>query len=228
MKKGISQLGFIIFLLFIFPLLWDQVLAASFKFDKTTASVTVGGTFQVTVTEDVGTDQTNSSQTYIIYDSTLLEAQSVAAGSYFPVVSNNIASGKVFIVGYVDGTGSVLYKTGTGNLATVTFKGLKNGSGTLTFDCRAGVSDSSQIIKYNDANATNLITCSENNSLAVKVGTGAGDTSPTGTTSSTGTTAGSTTGGSTLPQSGIMDHFNQTSAIGTGLMILGVMLRLIL
>ncbi len=220
MKKVV--LTILLTLFFIAVPYFKGVYAASFTFDKTTVTVGAGETFQVTVNEDAGTNQTNSSQVYIIYDSTLLEAQSVTAGTYFPVISNNITPGKVFIVGYVDGTGASLYKTGKGTMATVTFKGLKNGSGTLTFDCRAGVSDSSQIIKYNDANATNLITCSENNSLAVKVGTGADGTSPTGTT------AGSTTGGSTLPQSGIMDHFNQMSIIGIGLFILGMMLKLAL
>jgi hypothetical protein len=178
--------------------------------------VAVDSTFQLTITENAGTDQTNSSQVYIIYDPTLLEAEIVTAGTYFPTVSNNITLGKVFIVGYVDGT--TLYKTGSGTLATITFKGLKDGTGTITVDCRPGVSDSSQIIKYNDANATNLITCSDNNSVAVTVGTGASlDSSAAGTSEE-----------SALPTAGIMDYFNQTSVIGAGLMILGVILRLAL
>lgn len=192
---------------------YKDVQAASFTYDKTTVTVGVNETFSVTVNVNTGTDQTNSGQAYLIYDPTLLQAQSVTAGAFFPEVSNNITPGKVFIVGYVSGTSSSLYKTGTGALATVVFKGLKNGTGTLTIDCRSGVSDSSQIIKYNDANATNLITCADNNSVAITVGTGTGDSS---------------TGGSTLPQSGIMDHFNQMAVIGMSLAVFGVMIRLAL
>ena len=171
MSKKLTQILFFLFALLIYLMIGQQVSAASFTFDKTTVSVAVDSTFQLTITENAGTDQTNSSQVYIIYDPTLLEAEIVTAGTYFPTVSNNITLGKVFIVGYVDGT--TLYKTGSGTLATITFKGLKDGTGTITVDCRPGVSDSSQIIKYNDANATNLITCSDNNSVAVTVGTGA-------------------------------------------------------
>ena len=216
MSKKLTQILFFLFALLIYLMIGQQVSAASFTFDKTTVSVAVDSTFQLTITENAGTDQTNSSQVYIIYDPTLLEAEIVTAGTYFPTVSNNITLGKVFIVGYVDGT--TLYKTGSGTLATITFKGLKDGTGTITVDCRPGVSDSSQIIKYNDANATNLITCSDNNSVAVTVGTGASlDSSAAGTSEE-----------SALPTAGIMDYFNQTSVIGAGLMILGVILRLAL
>lgn len=213
MKKSLYQILFFILALLVYPLIGQQVSAASFTYDKTTVTVGVNETFSVTVNVNAGTDQTNSGQVYLLYDATLLQAQSVTAGSFFPVVSNNITSGKVFIVGYVDGSSSTLYKTGSGVLATVVFKGLKNGTGTLTIDCRSGVSDSSQIIKYNDANATNLITCSENNSVAVAVGTGA---------------SGGESKGGTLPQSGIMDHFNQMAVIGLGLAMFGVMIRLAL
>jgi hypothetical protein len=60
----------------------------------------------------------------------------VAAGDYFTTVTNNIASGKIFIAGYVGS--STPYKTGSGTLASITFKALKSGTGTLTFDCQSG------------------------------------------------------------------------------------------
>ena len=89
-----------------------------------------------------------------MYDPAYLEASSVAAGTYFPAVTNNITAGKVSITGLIVDPGT--YKTGAGVVATITFKSLKNGVTNVTFDCRADVSNSSKIIK-NDVNATNVI-----------------------------------------------------------------------
>jgi len=202
---------------------WGQVYAASFKFDKTTVTVNANETFTITVTENLGTDQTSGSQAYILYDATLLEAQSVTAGDFFGTVSNNISSGKVFVYGYVDGT--TLYKTGTGNLATITFKALKAGTGTLTFDCRLGVSDSSQIVKYNDAEGTNLIVCTDNNSATVTVNS----SGSSGSTDVTPTTGATDNLPAQLPQTGIVeDSIRVLTIIGAALIIIGGGLRLVL
>ena len=211
MKEKVLTILMLIIVFLSLPTVVGFAQAASFGFDQTTVTVGVNETFVVTVTEDLGTEQTNSSQAYILYDSTLLQAQSVAAGSFFPTVSNSITTaGKVFLVGYVDGTS--VYKTGTGNFATITFKALKNGTGTLTIDCRTGVSDSSQIIKYNDANATNLLICAQNTSVAVTVGTGTAEPLPTA-----------------LPQSGVVeDSIKLMTLIGFALVIIGGGLRLAL
>ncbi|KKS44946.1 MAG: hypothetical protein UV09_C0052G0004 [Candidatus Gottesmanbacteria bacterium GW2011_GWA2_42_18] len=150
MKKVLK----IILLLLIFflssPLLFNPAWAGFFKFDKTTVSVANGETFQIAVTVDPGSDALNSVDAYVTFDSTVLKATAVTAGSLFPTVSNDIStSGKVYIAGMVNDPASSISAAGT--LATITFQGLKDGSVTLAFDC-----NTSKIIK-NDINASNVI-----------------------------------------------------------------------
>ena len=139
----------IIIFLVILPLV-TEVQAASLNFDKSTATAANGATFQISVTVDPGSDALNSTDVYVTFDATLLKATAVSAGTMFPTVSNDIStSGKVYIAGMVNDPASSVSTTGT--LATITFQGLKEGTGTLSFDC-----NTSKIIK-NDINASNVL-----------------------------------------------------------------------
>lgn len=214
MKKTLIFI-FLIGLYFLTPIVVGRVQAASLRFGSTTATVVVGQTVQVPITVDAGTEQIRSVDVYVLYDATLLEAQGVAEGSFFPTVTKNITSGKVYIAGLVDDPASS--KTGSGILATITFKGLANGVANVTFDCRTNVNNSSKIIK-NDMNATNIITCSQNGALAVTVGTGsssAGGTTPTVLPTQ-------------LPQTGIFDNIKNISIPGAILIIAGSLLQIVL
>jgi len=212
MKKVLK----IILLLLIFflssPLLFNPAWAGFFKFDKTTVSVANGETFQIAVTVDPGSDALNSVDAYVTFDSTVLKATAVTAGSLFPTVSNDIStSGKVYIAGMVNDPASSISAAGT--LATITFQGLKDGSVTLAFDC-----NTSKIIK-NDINASNVISCSQNGSAAVTIGSGANPTAAP--VANTGVA-------SELPKSGIFDNVLKFAIPGMILLILGSVLRLVL
>src|SRR3989339_1435744 len=182
-KKIFLTLGLFI----VLPVFLDGTQAASLKFDKTTATAANGATFQIAVTVDPGSDSLNSTDVYVSFDSTLLKATTVAAGSLFPTVSNDIStSGKVYIAGLVNDPASSISTTGT--LATITFQALKDGTVTLSFDC-----NTSKIVK-NDINASNVISCSQNGTAAVTVGSG-------------GIVPAANTGvASELPKSGIFDN----------------------
>lgn len=191
----------------------SNINAAFLKFDKTSYSGNTGDVIQVEVIVDAGSDQTSSTDAYILYDATQVEAQSVAAGTFFPTVTNNITTGKVYIAAFVDDPAT--FKTASGTIATIAFKILKNGSGTLTFDCQDGQYNTSKIIK-NDINATNIIQCTQNISATVGAG-GAG-----------GSGATSTPAASTLPQTGIFDNVSNVAIPGLLLLIIGTALRLVL
>lgn len=196
-----------------------SVEAASLTFDKTTATATNGGTFQVGVVMNPGSDSIFSTDVYVIYDASLLKATTVTAGTLFPTVSNDIAtSGRVYIAGLVNDSGSPVTTSGT--VATITFQGLKDGSGTLSFDC-----NTSKIIK-NDLNATNVIVCTQNGTSAVTIGAG-GSSSPTATPTPAGNT-GVAESPTTLPQTGIWDNVVKFAVPGMVLLILGSALRFIL
>ena len=189
--------------IWLLPKVFGQVSAASLKFDKTSASVDVGGTLSVGVIVDAGSDEISSTDIYVTYDASFVEAQSVDAGSFFPTVTNNISSGRIYIAGMVDDPASS--KTGSGTVATITFKGLKNGSGAISFDFT-----SSKVIK-DDINATNIMDCNANGSLTVTVGSGGTPVNPT-----------------ELPKSGIFDDMVKWSQWGIVLVIVGGVVRLLL
>lgn len=204
---------FLLLLIFVFiPYFNGGVFAASLKFDKTTATAANGATFQISVIVDPGTDALNSTDVYVTFDSTLLKATAVSAGSLFPTVSNDISTtGKVYIAGLVNDPASSIGTSGT--LATITFQGLKEGTGTLAFDC-----NESKIIK-NDIDASNVITCSQNGTAAVTVGSGGGSSSnPEPTTPPP----------SELPQTGIFENVSSVAIPGMMLLLLGGILRLVL
>jgi len=206
-KTFLSLVIFLVVAPFVF-----SAQAASLKFDKTTATAANGATFQISVTVEPGSDALNSTDVYVTYDATLLKATLVSAGSLFPTVSNDIStSGKVYIAGMVNDPASSISTTGT--LATITFQGLKEGSGTLSFDC-----NTSKIIK-NDINASNVLVCSQNGTAAITVGSGSG-TAPT--------TAPNNSAPAELPQSGIFDNVVKFAFPGAILLILGSVLRLVL
>ncbi|MFA6532423.1 MAG: cohesin domain-containing protein [Patescibacteria group bacterium] len=206
MRNLISKFLLLIIFFVVVPFVLSAE-AASLNFDKSTATAANGATFQISVTVNPGSDALNSTDVYVTYDATLLKATAVSAGTMFPTVSNDIStSGKVYIAGMVNDPASSISTTGT--LATITFQGLKEGTGTLAFDC-----STSKIIK-NDINASNVITCSSNGTAAVTVGSGGA--APTAAPPSQ------------LPQTGIFDNVIKFALPGGILLILGSVLRLVL
>ncbi|PIY69313.1 hypothetical protein COY90_01260 [Candidatus Roizmanbacteria bacterium CG_4_10_14_0_8_um_filter_39_9] len=219
MRTCIRKYFIFLFLLFLSLVSVERVEAASLRFGTTTVSTNANQTFTTDVVVDAGTDQVTSSDIWVVYDPTYLEAQTVTSGTYFPAVTNNITSGKVSITGLIVDPGT--YKTGNGVIATITFKGLKNGNTNVTFDCRTDVSNSSKIIK-NDINATNIIVCSENGQLAVGIGVAANSSS------SGYVPVANPTLPSSLPQTGIAENIVKFAAPGIILLFIGGMLRFIL
>ncbi len=203
------------------PRFVHAVLAATLKFDQTSVSVASGGTFNINVIIDAGSDQVTSTDAYVTFDSSLLTAQSVAAGSYFPTVSNNISAGRVYVAGIVASAGAS--ETGSGTLATITFKANTAGTATLAFDCQAGLSSTSKVIK-NDINATNVLDCTQTGTSTVTVGSGG---TPGGGSSNTGTSTNLTPTPSALPKTGFFDEAKYIIPGGM-LILLGIMARLAL
>jgi len=213
--KKIFKIIIIALVFFAFTPFLGKAQAATLNFDKTTVSVANGGTFQIAVTVDPAGENLSSVDAYVVFDSTLLKANSVTAGSLFPTVSHDESTaGKVYIAGMVNDPASSISNSGT--VATITFQGLENGSGTLAYDC-----NTSKIIK-NDINATNVITCAQNGTSTVTVGSGSSNG-----TNPTALPAANTGATSQLPQSGVFDNVIKFAVPGAILLILGSVLRFI-
>jgi uncharacterized protein YdeI (BOF family) len=194
--------------LFLFsPYLFSPVEAGFFGFDKASYSVDKGKTVEVKVTVDGGIDNLSSVDAYILYDSTIVTATSVAAGSFFPTVLNDITTaGKVYIAGMFDDPATSA--SGSGTVATISFQGQKDGATKLTFDC-----NSSKIVK-NDINATNIIECSKNGTSDVVIG-GSYLTTPAPTPS-------------ILPKTGFFENVVKFAVPGAILLFIGAAVRLLL
>jgi len=211
MKKNLL---FLLFLFFISSII-TSVKAASFSFDKNSYSVSTEQTVQVQININAQTDQINGADVYINYDNSFLSVESVSAGSFFPTVTNDIGTaGKIYIAGLVDDPASP--KTGSGTLATITFKGLKDGTANLSFDC-----NNSKIVK-NDVNATNILQCSSTDKAIVSVGSG-----NSGLSDSTNNTSSSNKP-TTLPKSGVFDNLINLVIPGTILFLIGSGLKLLI
>ena len=214
MKRVAVYFSIVLGLLLFLTVSASSAQAASLKFDKTTVNVNTGETFGIDVVVDAGTDSIHTTDAYILYDSSVLEASGVTDGTFFPSVFNDITSQRVYIGGLVDDPATS--KTGSGTIATINFKALESGTVTLSYVCGES-GETSQVIK-NDINATDIITCSSNGSAEVTV---SGSAVPTSTPSALPTP-------SVLPQTGILDNLVKVAVPGIMLLVLGGILKLFL
>jgi len=213
--KKIVLFCLLIVYIWLLPKVFSQVSAASLKFDKTSASVDVGGTLSLGIIVDAGSDEISSTDIYVTYDANLIEAQTVNNGSFFPTVTNNITPGRVYIAGMVDDPASS--KTGSGTVATIDFKGLKDGSVTISFDC-----NTSKIVK-GDINATNILQCSSDDKAVISVGSGS-----SGGSSSSSSNSSDNNQPQTLPKSGIFENLINLAIPGGILFLIGSGLKLLI
>lgn len=221
MKKFVWTLLFVLSLL-LFTASAKGVFAANLKFDKSSVSANIGDTFQVSVVVDAGSEEVYSTDAYIQYDKGILEVSSVAEGTFFPTIFNDTSTpSQLYVAGIVDDPATS--KTGSGTVATVTFKALSAGSTTLTYFCDLSVSDTSKVVK-NDIDSTNIIVCSENGSTTVTVGGAAAN--PTATPAAAA--GGTSTSPTQLPQSGVFDNIVRFAVPGVILLILGGVVKLLL
>jgi len=209
MKNSIYPLVFVV-ALFIF-LSGSAVHAASFAFDTASTEIAVDETFSVTIDIDAGSEQVAGADIYISYNDDLLDLQSVTGGDYFPIVGNTPDVNNLYVYGVVANSGE--YKTGTGSVVTLVFKGIAEGETDLTFDCDLSKTNTSKIAK-NDINASNIIDCSQLEAHTVTIGGGGG--------SATSTTETATS----LPESGVYDKVVQYALYGGVLLLVGALLRM--
>jgi hypothetical protein len=196
-----------------------NVFAASFLFDPTTASVAAGSAFTVKVNVDTGGEDTNGAAPVVIYDPNLIEVTSAANGGFYNnFIPNTSTSGKIVIGANTD---VGFPKKGVGTVATLTLKAKTNGTARLSFDCTGP--DNPGIFKA-DLNATNIMTCSSNNTSTITIGDGG--TNPTATPAGGSGGSGGTTP-TVLPQTGIADTMLKFGIPGAILVIIGIGLRLL-
>ncbi len=245
MQKVYIHVLFIFFAVFAFGALAQSAHAASLDFDPTSVTANVDGTFSVKVTIDTGSDKSPSSTVIVSYDSEIIEPVSAANGTFFAdSTDDEDTSGRVSFFGFNNDPEAA--KSGKGTVATITFKGVKEGTSKLEFICDSSNSSDTSTIEKDDIDATNIISCGQNGTASVTIGAasdttdtdgdGIPDTTDTdangdGVTDSTASGAladPDTSTVSALPRTGTLDNIAKFALPGIFFIGIGVALKLFL
>lgn len=202
--------------------------AAFLDFDPKSVSTKVGTTFDVKLKIDAGTDEILSTDARVIYDPKILSVEDIKDGSYFSIPKKDCTTtpGKCYIAGIIETPGDS--QTGSGVLVTLTFKGIANGSDTLSIICTPGETAKDSNIAKNELNVSDIIECTKNGKVAVTVGNGVATPSATITPSGGGAGNPPAGGPSTLPRSGVVDDVLKVAVPGAILFIFGIAVKLLL
>lgn len=207
-----NVVGFLSLFLFLFvssSFVWAQTSNPHFSLSPTVKEVAPQVSFNVTVSIDTGGKLTSGADAIVEYDSSLLEVVSVSEGTFYPTITTlNNTTGKVEIYGVADSTNP---KSGTGTLATITFRGKTAGTATVNFLCQTGSTSDSNI---NSTSNEDLIVCADNVNASYIIGS----TSQEATTTATPTATAS----QELPQTGFLEPTALIIGGGIILMILGL------
>ena len=199
-------IGFLLFL-FLISFVQAQTVSPHFSFTPATKSEVLGNSFEISINVDTGGKSIGSVDAIIEYDPNLLEVVSVSEGLFFPTVTSTTATlGKIKIYGIAD-TG--VPKTGTGILATITFKGKSAGTALVSFTCQSGLTTDSNI----NEGSVDVIICSANGSGSYIISSS--------TSSATQSSLPETTA-SALPQTGVLEPTILLLGMGVILSILGL------
>jgi len=195
--------------LFLISFVQAQTVSPHLSFTPATKSEVLGDSFEVSVNVDTGGKSIGSVDAIIEYDQSLLEVVSVSEGLFFPTVTSVTATpGTIKIYGIADAGAP---KTGTGILATITFKGKSAGTALVDFTCQSGSTTDSNI----NEGSVDVIVCSANGDGSYVI------SSSTSTSSATQSGLSETTTGD-LPQTGVLEPTILLLGIGVVLSILGV------
>lgn len=189
-------------------------------FEPAAGNYSLGESFSVTAKINSGAETVGGADGVGVYDSTRLELVSVTQASNM-VFSGNDGGGSCRIdtasVGKFGFTCTSDFTFGdkpvNGDLVVFNFKAKAVGTAPVTFNCTAGSTTDSNIVKT--STAMDVISCSENINGSYVIGEGTGSPVPTSVPKSVSTTTTTTTTTAELPKTGV---------VGTtiGLIVFGV------
>ena len=150
----------IFFTLFAF-LLPGPAQSATITLDPVTSAVPVGQTFTVYVGIDTEGEEVVSADVILKFDSAYFQIVSVTKGTngltpFFADFFHSIYPNEVYLG--AAHTDPVIGKIGSGVLGTITLMGKTAGVTDLLFDCTAGKTSDTNIIKA-DQTATDIVNC---------------------------------------------------------------------
>ena len=198
--------------------------AQGFSLNPSSTTNTVAAEFTVDLNIDTKSIAVTSADVKLTFDTAVLEVVKVTNGSFFSDMANYIGAGKVFIGGFFQDESAS--KTGTGKMATLTLKGVGNGTSKLAFVCSTAKDDSNIF----DASGNDIIKCTtiSDGSYTISGGTTLPTSTPAASASATKTTTPTSTSSATAtpPQSGMFLPTVLFGAAGVLLTIFGIALIL--
>lgn len=222
--KKISTSVFLMAVFFIVASTQSSVHAAMLQFDPATGSGAIGETVDLGIVVNAGSDEILAVDAQVRYDKNILEVQNCTDGTFLKVARKDFATpGQLYIAGIVEDPGSPV--TGKGTMATCTFKIKANATTNVTYLCTPGETASDSNVAKNNADATDVIQCSDNGTAVITAGTGVGG-SPT--TTPAGGQGGSGTIPSELPKTGIIDELMKFAVPGAILVAVGLVTKALL
>ena len=202
----IKGLAFILVFFLIKP---SVVSAATLSLSPQSRIVTPGETFSVDVLIDTAGESVTMADVYFMHDNSLMEALTVTNGTFFPDTYHLLTPGEPYLSGTLSKSGESF--TGTGTVATITFKALKEGVDTLAFKCSPGKSADTNISRGSDGE--DIVECS-----ALVDGKY--------TISSSGTPGSATPTPRSLPEAGSVGNTLIAVGVGVLLTIIGIIVIL--
>jgi len=197
--KKIKSLPFLVLCFLIFGFSAKAVNAAPrLFFDPSSGSYDAGASFDIVVNIDTDNQSIIAVDALIDYDSTKLQVSTVTAGAFFEDVSNDVSNGRISI--YAAPLTALSEKTGTGQIATISFTSTGEGTAAVSFLCES-VSEIDSNIWTSEGN--DVIGCASNGSASFTIGSTLGDIgTPTATPSASSIVATATPTPSELPETG--------------------------
>lgn len=220
------RLVFVFLILNTYFLLFNTkgAYAQVFSLSPSSSTNSAGNEFTVDLNIDTQSASVASADVKLTFDSVILDVVKVTNGSFFSDMANYIGAGKVFIGGFFQDESAS--KTGTGKMATLTLKGVGNGTSKLAFVCSTAKDDSNIF----DSAGNDIIKCSgiKNGSYTITGGSTLPTSTPTATATSTLTNMPTSTSSLTMtpPQSGAFFPTILFGTAGVLLTIFGIALIL--
>jgi len=220
------RLVFVFLILNTYFLLFNTkgAYAQVFSLSPANSTNSAGNEFTVDLNIDTQSASVASADVKLTFDTAVLEVVKVTNGSFFSDMANYIGAGKVFIGGFFQDESAS--KTGTGKMATLTLKGVGNGTSKLAFVCSTAKDDSNIF----DASGNDIIKCTtiSDGSYTISGGTTLPTSTPAASASATKTTTPTSTSSATAtpPQSGMFLPTVLFGAAGVLLTIFGIALIL--
>lgn len=196
-----------------------SAFAQTLSFDPTSGGFNMNQQFTVKINVNTGGQQTTGADALVTFDPTILSIVSATNGGFYTNFANNPISGvsnQYLISGFETDPTSI--KSGTGTLATVTFKGIANGTSAVSFNCSAGSKSDSNIIQQGSAN--DIINCGALASASYTIGPA--NATPITSCTSTGNCPPTP---STLPRSGTVEVTIAAVGIGIVLTLVGLIFK---